>query len=71
MSNTEINNEYKKPTVTLVLSKEAMSFLHDIDGFWWEVSECTKCHTLVLDSELVDGVEVPNCGCGKNTNATK
>jgi len=46
---------------TITLSDEAMAFLQQIDTFWWGVSECTKCQTIVLDSELVwDG---PNlCG---------
>ena len=51
-------------TGTMKLSDKAMLFLQQIDAFWWEVSECVKCQTMVLNSELVgEGVEVPDCGC--------
>ena len=51
-------------TGTMKLSDKAMLFLQQIDAFWWEVSECVKCQTIVLDSELVgEDVEVPDCGC--------
>ena len=50
---------------TLTLSDEAMLFLQQLDTFWWEVSECVKCNTIVLDSELVgEDVEIADCGCG-------
>ena len=53
------------PNVTMTLSDKAMAFLQQIDTFWWEVSECTKCQTIVLDSELVgEDVEIADCGCG-------
>ena len=54
---------------TIHLSDKAMRFLQQIDAFWWEVSECAKCHTIVLDSELVgEDVEVPDCGCHVNVS---
>ena len=53
------------PNVTMTLSDKAMAFLQQIDTFWWEVSECTKCQTIVLDSELEgEDVEIADCGCG-------
>ena len=52
--------------VIMTLSDKAMGFLQELDAFWWQVSECVKCQTIVLDSELVgEDVEVPECGCQK------
>jgi len=50
---------------TLTLSDKAMIFLQQLDAFWWEVSQCTKCHTVVLDSELVASEDGLDCGCGE------
>ena len=51
---------------TLSLSRQALGFLRELENFWWEVSECVHCQTIVLDSELVgEDVEVPECGCDK------
>ena len=52
------------PNVTMTLSDKAMAFLQQLDVFWWEVSECTKCQTIVLDSELVESEDELDCGCG-------
>ena len=54
---------------TITLSRQALGFLRQLEDFWWEVSECVHCKTIVLDYELISlENDDPDCGCNDDHN---